>query len=771
MRRARDAVIAGSALASVAFAIFAIGGVVRWAQAGVAVLAAIAIGATAFSQRRLGKVSPLLVLLGIAIALTMLQLVPLPAGLREALSPATTALRSDGAELLGISPWPSASSAAGATLNALVNLLTLLAIAIVGLRLASTERGRYRLVAAVAALCGLVAVVTGIHKLLGLRELYGFYEPDFARPILLGPLLNSNSLACLTALGGVLSIGLAAHRAQPGWLRAGWLLVLVACGAVTVGTVSRGATLALLAGSLVTIALLIAQRFSSHERSPRRRARFLASALPMSVLAGCLVVLVIWSNAGHVERQLSQLSFEEVHYSRSKFAAWRSSVELLRDAPWFGVGRGSFEAAFTRVHDASGLATYSHLENEYLQAAVDWGLPGALALAFALLWLGYVAARRWRDGAVAAGALGALSVVAVQSNVDFGLQFLGLAAPVTLLAAATAYVPLRDATRPALARGLRIAHALVLVVGAALLLSSVTTPLVEDRIALRRRPTMEQVRASATRHPLDYYTYAVAAEIYSRAGDPRSIRLLNHAMALHPTHPQLHRMAARMLYAQGRTQQATIEFAAALRTTTDPKPLLAEIVARFEGELAAAAIPIDHPHPKLIVTVLQEIARPDVARAWLTRVLEIKPRTRGICDLMFKLALAGDSEAADIAGQRCADRLPDYQSRLQLARILLQQQNYTEVVRLLHDVEDWQSRRDDKIDAWLVLCDAHRALGLMDEAKRCLRRLDASPDMLFPRRGEIVRRLDEIHRAREADAILPIVPGSTVPTTGSATTP
>jgi tetratricopeptide (TPR) repeat protein len=483
----------------------------------------------------------------------------------------------------------------------------------------------------------------------------------------------------------------------------------------------------------------------------------------MAIFAGCLVILVIYSNAGNVEKQLSQLSFNEVHYSRSKFAAWRSSTALLEDAPILGVGRGAFEATFTRVHEASGLATYSYLENEYLQAAVDWGIPGALFLGLATLWLAYVAGRRWRDGALVAGVLGALVVVAMQSNVDFGLQFLGLAAPVTVLAATVAYVPIRESERPTLRRGLRVAHALALGIGGIMLLTSLTTTLDEDRRSISGNASLANIRASVTRHPLDYYGYAVAAEVLQRNNDPRAILLLNHAMALHPTHPQLHRMAARMLHSQGRLSQAAVEYAAALHTSPNPRPLIAEIVTKFTAEGAASALPVDYPEPTLVVTALEEIKRADVARMWLARVLELKPKTSRACELIYKLAERGDLDAARIAGLRCADRLPDYQSRISLAKLLVSKQGYAEAIRLLRDVETWQSRRDDKINAWLILCDARRSLGNSDESKRCLRRLDASPDMLENRRGEILQRIEAINTEKP-----PV--GTDTPLTGSAAT-
>jgi len=746
--RPRDWVIALAALAAVGVAIFAVGSVHRGPQAIVAVLVAVAVATTALSGRRRARPSPLVVLLGVASGLTVLQLLPLSDGLLEQLAPVTHALRVDGAELLGISPWSAISADAGATLGALVMFLTLLGLASITLRISASERGRYRIVASVAALCTLTAVVSLIHKLFALTSLYGLYEPEYAKPQILGPLLNGNSLACLTAFGAMLCIGLAAHRRQPGWLRALWLLAILPCGAVTVITVSRGATIAFIGGSLVVLGLLMAQRFTTQEKGRKRRSsRFLSNALPMATLAGCLVVLVIYSNASSVERQLSELSIDEIHYSRSKFAAWRAATALIEESPWVGVGRGAFASTFPRVHDASGLATYSYVENEYVQAVVDWGIPGAGLLGLALLWLAYASARRWKDGALAAGSLGALVVVAMQSNVDFGLEFLGLAAPVTAIAATLAYVPLREATRPLIIRGLRVTHALGLLAGAGLLLSDVTTSLDEDRAAISQRTNLVRVRESANRHPLDYYSYAVAADLLKKSGDTRAIRLLNHALALHPSHPHLHRMAARMLKEQGFVAQSAVEYAAALKTTPDPRELLTEIAGAFSPEQAANALPITDVDPAALTNALDALGKLEVARNWLGRLLVLQQNVSQACSQMYRLAERGDVKAAEMAGRSCSDRLPDYQTRIVLARMLSTKTAYSETVRLLHDVDAWQSRREEKVDAWFLLCDAHLALGNADEGKRCLRRLDASPDMLEEQRATLFQRIEDANRS------------------------
>lgn len=746
--RPRDLLIALSTLAAIAVSVLAVGGVLRWSQAVVALLVAIAVATTAFSRRAFARTSPLVALLLAAIGLTIIQLIPLPSALEHALVPTTAALRADGAELAAVDPWRAATADATASLSQVIYFLTLLGIAIIALRLATSERGRYRIIVAVTALCGLVAVIAGIHRLFALHALYGLYTPTYAEPQIVAPLLNGNSLACLMAVGATLAIGLAAHRKQPSWLRVIWLLHVVACGAVVVVTVSRGGTLALVGGAAVTVALLLVQRLSGPDRTRKRRARYMSNALPIGIIAGCLTLLVIYSSAGKVEAQLSNLSFDEVNYSRSKFAAWRSSFALLEESPWLGVGRGGFETSFTHVHEASGLATYAFLENEYLQALVDFGIPGGILLAGIALWGAVVALRRWRDGAIAAGALGALAVVAAQSNVDFGLEFLGLAAPVVAIAATVCFVPLKETDQAKRVRILRVAHAAALVVGGGLLFSSVTRTLDEDRRALSSHASLTKARASIERHPLDYYGYAVAAELLAKSGDPRAIRMLNHAMALHPTHPQLHRMAARMLLSEGRETQAAIEYATALRTTPDPRPILDEISATFSVELAAAALPIDYAEPQALVTELLAKKRGHIARLYLERILHLSPRTARACDLMFKLAEYGDLAAAETVARRCADRLPDYQARVALARQLASKLSHTETLRLLHDVESWQARRDEKIDAWLLRCDAHLALGASDDAKRCLRRLDASPDMLDARRGEIIKRIETINSAR-----------------------
>jgi predicted Zn-dependent protease len=137
----------------------------------------------------------------------------------------------------------------------------------------------------------------------------------------------------------------------------------------------------------------------------------------------------------------------------------------------------------------------------------------------------------------------------------------------------------------------------------------------------------------------------------------------------------------------------------------------------------------------------------DVALEWLSRVLANKPGDSRTCELVYRLTLRERNlKGAELIADRCLTYMPDYQTRLAAAQLFVENRAYAAVMKLLADVDSWQSRVDDKITAWLVLCDAHSSAGQIDDAKRCLRRLDASPDMRVERRNEILTRLESLQK-------------------------
>jgi len=755
--RWRDWLSARFGAAAIALSILLVGCAFRWGQAAVAIAVAAALIPIAWSRRVFGRKSPLLVLLLIATGLCLVQIVPLPASIVDWLAPTEAALRQDGMELVHVTTRSTISYDVPATLRALAYFLALLGIAIVALRISTSEVGRFRVLATVAGLCGFTAVLTGAHSVFGLDKLYGIFAPTNG-PKLIGPLVNPNHLGCLMAVGATTALGLAMYRKQRAGWRAVWLLVAMACAFCTLSTLSRGATLALGAGAFVTIGALVAQRWLANTGElSRRRGGFLTSSLPIAIVATCTVIVVLYAGSSGISQQLSSSSLSEIQAPRSKFAAWRSASELIDESPWVGIGRGAFEPVFTRIHPASGYSTFSHVENEYLQAVIDFGVPGAFALALAAIWLVVVACKRWRDGPLAASALGGMVVVLLQSNVDYGIELLGVAAPFTAIAATLAYVPLRESSARELhlRRGARVVHIAALLVAAGLLCAPVTTSIDEDHLALadQHHLTFDQLREPLQRHPLDYFNYALAAQVMIRDHDRDAIRVLNHAMTLHPTHSGLHVLAAHLLYDGHHPEQATIEYALAIPTAKDRRKLLSEIVQRFPVAEAAGALPTAPAWVDELAPDLAELGHTDIEIAWLDHVLDLHPQLTHACDLLYDLAArAPEHVLAIVDDRRCARYEPSREHRVALARALVEHKRFAGAAKLLEDVEAWQSSSDQKVEGWLVRCDAELGLAHWDETHSCLRNLDLAGLLPPERAPELARRLEQLDQARTAKA-------------------
>jgi O-antigen ligase len=749
--RPRDRISLAIGSAALVTSVLVIGGALRWTQAVVAALVALALVMQLGSRRWLARTSPLVVLLGLATALTALQLIPLPEGLLAALDPRGSELRGDGAALAGTAPWRAISLDPAGTLRGLAFLVTLLGVALLGLRIAAAERGRYFVLAGVAVTCGLAAAVTGLHTLLNADDLYGVYNPQHATPPILGPLLNPNHLGGLMAIGAVLAIGLTFYQRQAAQLRVLWVVIAFGCSATALASQSRGATLALGLGVALTIALLVAGRLRQEREGRALDRRPLMNEVPITIVIAFGLAVAVYTSAGKVADQLENTSLVELGQPLSKYAAWKSSAALVEEAPWVGVGRGALEPAFTRVHEASAYVTFSHLENEYVQAVVEWGVPGAIALGLALAWCIVTAVKRWRDGALAAAAIGACAAIMFQSSVDFGVELLGVAVPVVLVATTLLGVPLREAR----ALGIRAARGvlvLTLAGAAAVLVLPVTRSVGEDhdRLTGDKDATLAEILRVIERHPLDYLAYGEAAALMLRTGDPRAAKFLNHALTLHPTHPGLHRLAARMLIAGGHRSQGAVEYALALRGTLAPKHLVGEIVTLLpDAELAAAAIPTDAANHGQILRSLGELGREDVAVRWLTHVVVDREHDLTAIDELYRLALKRrDLPAAELAARRRLAQAHTNASRIMLARVMFRREAFDRVIQDLADVPKWKGRTDEQADAWLLACDCYIEKRAWDPALECLHKLDGSGIMAMTRRNDVVRRLTIVNEQR-----------------------
>jgi tetratricopeptide (TPR) repeat protein len=762
--RHRDRITWWVTIGALVTAIFAIGGAVRWSVVAFAILAGAALALQITSQRRLSRWPPLLALLGVAVAMTALQLAPLPSALLRLVNPTAYELRVAGARLAGeeLAAFVPLSLDPSGTLFELVKLSAYLALAYVVLRLAASERGRVRLFMSLGLAIGVAAAIGVINMLVEAHTLYGLYQPRHAGSEFLGPLLNRNHFASLLAVGTLVSGGLALRANLLAQERLLWAAVAVLCLVESLLIQSRGAAIGLALGLGVFGGVLLLQRWMQSRSRRESRPDLAKVTLPATIVVLCGLIMVVFFSAGGVGAQLSRTTGAELAEPLSKFVAWRSGAKLLGETPWIGVGRGAFESAFTRVHEASGFLTYSHLENEYLQAAVDWGIPGALALALAAGWTALFAARRWNAGPLAAAGLGAVVTVAAHSMVDFGIELPGLAVPLIVVLSTLTWVPVVESgrTRSARARLLRGTAVGALGLLVLLLMTPRGRTLHEDHAALARQRaplSPELGREVMRRHPVDYLAVAyVAAAIYEERG-PSAKHLLNHSLILHPTHPGLHRLAGRMLLRSGNARQALVEYRLAIAAHLNPVAVLRELMRRFpQVDDAIVALPVDHPRPRRVARVLADEGRSDLAIRYLVKVVEARPPE--VLTLKLLADIAGkrkDHAATEMATRRLAQIEPTQDAYLALARALHEQKKYADAIQAAQRAIEKHGPIAAEVEANLLLADIHIGKQDWTQARAQLARMAEQPEIYIPARRDIHRRLasveDALGNKRQAD--------------------
>ncbi len=159
----------------------------------------------------------------------------------------------------------------------------------------------------------------------------------------------------------------------------------------------------------------------------RRGAKSLFVALLGLPVLAVVVGAVIWTQADDLRGRLERSSDDW----RWRSEMWRGTIQMIRDAPVWGHGGGSFHLVDSRyVRLLPGRAAV-HAHNDYLHVGAEYGLVGlALALITGLAmvsgWLRVaLRSRHEKNARLAAGALGMIAAALAQSFVDFNLHIFG----------------------------------------------------------------------------------------------------------------------------------------------------------------------------------------------------------------------------------------------------------------------------------------------------------------------------------------------------------
>lgn len=150
----------------------------------------------------------------------------------------------------------------------------------------------------------------------------------------------------------------------------------------------------------------------------------LAIALFGCVMASLLLLQVLGSNIG------GRIDIQGLS-DAGRLSAYRSTLKIIADNPWFGTGLGTFAFGFPayRGGEISMQGIWDIAHNTHLEFASEMGIP--LALIVAAAWIAalvvlFLGSRGRRRNATAALSSLAVSLIALlHSSIDFSLQIAG----------------------------------------------------------------------------------------------------------------------------------------------------------------------------------------------------------------------------------------------------------------------------------------------------------------------------------------------------------
>lgn len=331
-----------------------------------------------------------------ALLLTLLQLVPLPPDVWQAL-PGRGFFAEAAAASGQPQPWRPWSLVPGATLNAASSLI--IPIVVLGLVTCLKERER-------SWLPGLVLCLITTSALLGFLQFSG---AAFNNPLIglsggqvSGIFANRNHFALFTAFGCMLApVWAFLGGRQPRW-RGPVALGLVIIFALSI--LASGSRAGLLLGVVALgLGLLMVQQ--GIRKSLHRHPRWMFPALisgVVSTIAFFVLISVLADRAVSIDRVLAMQMGEDL---RS-----RALPTILRAIDIYfpmGSGLGGFDPVF-RIHEPFELLApiyLNHAHNDFLEVAFDAGLPGIVLLLTALSWWAWGTFRAWKIGSSARNAM------------------------------------------------------------------------------------------------------------------------------------------------------------------------------------------------------------------------------------------------------------------------------------------------------------------------------------------------------------------------------
>lgn len=230
------------------------------------------------------------------------------------------------------------------------------------------------------ALMGAMVIAALVNALLALYQYFGWSMTHpllFIKPVeagnALGQVNQRNLLAFLCVLGVTIIVQAKEWRKNK-WITGALCAVGVLLTAAAAATASRS-------GALSFIALITMVFYSRRYLSVFTRRM----ALGFALLYIGFSFLLPW---------LSQVSSVFARFAdgeggcNSRLVLWSNAITMIKAAPWFGHGWGSFLSTFYNTSFEQRFCEIpDHAHNLFLQLSVELGVPIAIAVAGYCLWL------------------------------------------------------------------------------------------------------------------------------------------------------------------------------------------------------------------------------------------------------------------------------------------------------------------------------------------------------------------------------------------------
>jgi O-antigen ligase len=384
--------------------------------------------------------------LGVFLAISFLQLIPLPAGLVGLLSPRAYAIYS-GLVREGIaapSSWLTLSLAPSATL---AELTLILCYGIFGFLVLRTARSRGR----VEILVAVILASALFQSFYGMAEVFSGHEAILGRPkrynigSVTGTYVNRNHLAGFLEMAFPLSLGYLLVKARYFAMEKGlslrqkilWFgqeslqwtfllgLVPIFIGVGLVFSKSRSGIMVLAVTAVLAAAAAASWREFSDEvgeegahSGGRRLGRI------VRIVAIVVLIVAVWLGIGPIIERFSEVDIS----AESRRTFYANTLELIGDFPLAGTGKGTYVNAYPMYEKIDDRLSLSFAHNDYLEFAAENGVLAGGVLVVAAIGLAVWLAARWRRrrGSFAKGiGLGAVlgvAVILIHGFTDFNLQ-------------------------------------------------------------------------------------------------------------------------------------------------------------------------------------------------------------------------------------------------------------------------------------------------------------------------------------------------------------